>query len=350
MLRLLVKRGTRISRAPVSKPLLACCVLFAFLSALSSTFAVDRDDARDLLPQKPQTCDRQLDSLWIVSTRHLCCPDQCPIVKVDLHLEQCLGEEGWEEASLDALLQASRNTMTVIYIPGNRTDWDTAIQEGKAVRQSLAQCGPPQAVTFVIWSWPADQIRGQIRDFRVKAARTNCDGVYLAWFLARLEEGHPNSDSPVSLIGYSFGARIAIGGLHVWSGGKLAGVRLADSDVETDAKVRAVFIAAAEHNYWLQPGSMHGLAYDRIDYALSLYNSCDRALKRYRIVQRHGRPQALGYTGLVGRSCFADAAERFHEYNACCHVGKSHEIANYLFDITLAEKLARYALWNAPDQ
>lgn len=334
---------------PPARRRLSCCALLAVFFFFSTTVAANNVEAHDVVPQKAPTCQRELDSLWVVSTRHLCCPDQCPVEHIDLHVEQCLDEQGWEESSLEGLIQSSRKTLTVIYIPGNRADWNTAIQEGKAVRNALAQCCPPEPITFVIWSWPSDQIRGQIRDFRVKAARTNCDGVYLAWFLARLEEQNTGSESTISLIGYSYGARIAIGGLHVWNGGGLAGTRLADGDVETDTRVRAVFIAAAEHNYWLQPGSMHGLAYDRIDYAVSLYNSCDRALQRYRLVQRHARPQALGYTGLVGRSCFADGAERFHEYDACCHVGKSHEMAYYLFDAALVDKLARYALWDTPD-
>jgi hypothetical protein len=336
--------------APAKAGRLLFVVLLVLSASLSTALATHNVDSRGALPQKPPKCERQLDSLWIVSTRHLCCPDQCPVDDVELHVKQCQGESGWEDSNLEALFEASKDTITVIHIPGNRADWDTAIQEGKAVRDTLAQACPPQPITFVIWSWPADQIKGQIRDFRAKANRANCDGVYLAWFLARLEKMQANGETKVSLIGYSYGARIALGGLHVWSGGGLVGVRLPDSDIASDTTVRVVLVAAAEHNYWLQPDCLHGLAYGRIDYALNLHNSCDQVLKRYRIVERCGRPQALGYTGLVGRSCFEDNAERFHEYDVCCAVGKSHDIAYYLFDDAIADKLTRYALWNEVDQ
>lgn len=262
---------------------------------------------------------------------------------------KCDDVNSWQDSQLDDLVQAAKNSVTVFFIPGNRADWNTAIAEGKAVYKSLTECCPAQPIAFVIWSWPADKINGILRDFRVKAWRTDCEGAYLAWLLARLDALGCDSGCKISLVGYSFGARIAIGALHMWNGGYLAGTRLPEGDIARETRVRSVWVAAAEHNYWLQPGSFHGQAYDRIDYAMNLYNACDQALKRYRIVEKRGRPQALGYTGLAGRACFEDGAERIREYNACCHVGKSHELYNYLYDTKLADLLTRYALWQEVD-
>ena len=71
-------------------------------------------------------------------------------------------------------------------------------------------------IRFVIWSWPSAQVRGQLRDVRTKANRTELAGYCLAWVLTHLPE-----TQQVSLLGYSFGARIATGAMHLVGGGEL---------------------------------------------------------------------------------------------------------------------------------
>lgn len=288
-------------------------------------------------PQQEGTIDNQCcdvdraDDVWLISTRHLGCPawDKTDD-NLDLHVEHYGGKGvGWIEMSLnDFFASADPAQRTMIYVPGNRVDWGDAIVRGNHVRDAVLGCSQIEPIRFVIWSWPSDQIHGQLKDVRVKAARTNGEAHYLAWFLSRCETG-----MPISILGYSFGARVTTGALHVLGGGKLAGQTLPHAQPR---RTRVALLAAAVHNYWLQPGACHEYAQSQMDHLLIQYNSCDPVLKRYRIVEKHGRPSALGYTGMhVDESAETIIDQR----DTCCIVGKSHAEARYFNSSTLTDEI-----------
>jgi hypothetical protein len=165
------------------------------------------------------------------------------------------------------------------------------------------------------------------------------DGVYLGWCLWGL-----NRETPVSLVGYSYGARVITGALHMLGGGALAGQRL-PSHEPPRRPYQVVLMAAALHNYWLSPGSLHGRAADPTGRLLVLYNSCDPVLKRYRVVDKRTRPQALGYTGLCNAAAFRSDGRQVEQRNVCCIVGKSHGLERYLCSPQLMEHVRRCGLW-----
>ena len=92
---------------------------------------------------------------------------------------------------------------------------------------------------FVIWSWPSDKIKGPLNDIRTKAWRTDTDGYYLGWFLQRM---HPQSD--IGLIGFSYGARIVSGALHVLAGGELDGMGSADARRDGPPSAACCFVCS----------------------------------------------------------------------------------------------------------
>lgn len=265
-------------------------LLAATVWALSARYADAATDGPEQVGSTAVCCDvDRADDIWLVSTRHLGCPcwDKSSN-DVDLHVEHYGGKGiGWLEASLDEYLASSDPAQpTMVYVPGNRVDWNESIERGRHVRNSVLGCSNIPPVRFVIWSWPSDQIHGQIKDVRVKAARTNGEALYLAWFLSQCD---PNTQ--LSILGYSFGSRVTTGALHLLGGGELAGRSLPYAEPR---RARVALLAAAVHNYWLQPGACHEYALSQMDRLLLQYNSCDPVLKRLPICRKTWTARRLG--------------------------------------------------------
>jgi hypothetical protein len=194
-------------------------------------------------------------------------------------------------------------------------------------------------VRFVIWSWPSSQIKGQLKDVRAKAWRTDVEGYYLARFLAPIQP-----DVQVGLIGYSYGARIITGGLHLLGGGSLAGRAVAAAE---RPQLRAALWAAALHNHWLVPGHYHGQALTAVDHCLITYNCGDPVLSRYRLLEKCGDPVALGYSGMYGGNLLpADVGRRVEQMDVTCIVGGTHAMQPYLYSPNIQHRTRQVVLWH----
>jgi hypothetical protein len=241
--------------------------------------------------------DRPQDEIWLVSTRHIGSVRSESVP--DLHTQRYDPDAGWQSAKLeDATRPAAADQIVVIYVHGNRLSGSAAAVEGRHFYHRLTNgLVDPVSIRYVIWSWPSDQRRGALRDVRTKAWRTELSGYCLGWFLAQFPDRQR-----VSVLGYSFGARIATGAVHLMAGGRLAG-RVLPPLAHSQVTPRVVMVAAAVHNTWLQPTGYHALAPNRLDYLLNLYNSCDPVLKRYRALEKRVRPVAAGFAGLAAGGC-----------------------------------------------
>ena len=101
----------------------------------------------------------------------------------------------------------------------------------------------------------------------------------------------------MSLLGYSFGARIATGALHLLGGGQLSG-RVTSCHM-TGAITRV-------SSCWRRRCTTTGSArvattkwpVAHIDYLLNLYDCCDPVLKWYPKLYKGSHAQALGFTGM----------------------------------------------------
>ena len=173
-----------------------------------------------------------------------------------------------------------------------------------------------------------------MKDVRLKAARTTTESKYLGWTLHQL-----NPTTPVSLVGFSFGARIATGALHVLAGGELNGFSLPPT-AGARRQVRAVLVAAALRNNWLAEGNYHGKALAVVDSMLLINNSCDAALKRYHVADGCRDAEALGYTGPAG---WSPHYSRIQQVDACCDFGKSHNWELYIASPRYASLMRQYA-------
>jgi pimeloyl-ACP methyl ester carboxylesterase len=283
--------------------------------------------------------ERPQDEIWLISSRHA----DCIASGADpaLRLQRFDAGLGWQSAQLEEFCQpASPDQITVIFVHGNRVSPAAAVPEGRQVYQILvgrSSDAPP--VRFVIWSWPSEQIRGQLRDVRVKAERTEAAGYCLGWLLAHLPE-----NQRVSLLGYSFGARIATGAMHLVGGGELAG-RVLPAHPLVSRNTRLVTIAGALHNGWLRPCGYHEQALTHLDLFLNVYNCCDPVLKRYHALYKHSHAVALGYAGMSTRD-LGSAAGRVEQVDACQYVAHSHELLDYLHSSCLDERIRSVLFWS----
>lgn len=267
--------------------------------------------------------DSRADDLWLISTRHLNCEclDKTTSL-VDLKIRHLVGQDQWIDATLEEFLHGGPVDQPMLfYVHGNRVDSCEAIGRGLNLYHGLLDCSGAARTRFVIWSWPSDQVHGQVQDVRAKAARTNIEGSYFAWLLSQIEPA-----TPVSIASYSFGARVTSGALHVLSGGKLAGCTLPSHSLRPPGTMRVSMSAAALHNHWLQPGGCHELALDQMERLLVQYNPRDPVLKRYRFIEKRARPVALGYTGMYADETLATWIE---QRNVSYAIGRSHVEARY---------------------
>ena len=246
--------------------------------------------AQDSVPAATCTCH---DRLVLVSTRHLTsdvCRAQvkCP----DLRFWRCDTGDPISLASYEAGLSPGRPV--IIYVHGNRMPAADLMNRFNAIRQSLRPRIRGDGVDWLIFSWPSDKAMKGIEDFRLKANRCDAQGLYLAWLLRR----HVERAIPVTVLGYSFGARVATGALHSLGGGDLGGRCLPGASI-SNADVRVALVAPAIESSWLSSKGYHRFASRNMDRLLLLFNPRDAVLKRYWLIAGQRGRKALGITGLT---------------------------------------------------
>jgi predicted esterase len=227
------------------------------------------------------------------------------------------------------------DAITTIYVHGNRIDSDWARQHGWMVYRQLANgARPDERIRFVIWSWPSDRVIGPIRDARIKAERANSEGYLLGWFL-----GHFPAENRLSLIGFSYGARVIGGGLHVAGGGTLDGLALPLPIQHRE--VHASLIAAAMHRDGLSNHGLFRSAQQQIGEILIFFNTEDPILRRYFWLEKSNRQEALGFAGFRPRPL----APVINQLNVANIVGRSHDIQRYFSQERVVTMLRENSLW-----
>lgn len=281
--------------------------------------------------------------MWLVSSRGSGCnvEQQAP----GMACWRFDPEARWVRASVAELFAADDgHLVTTIFVHGNRMAHSDAFARGSEAYRAMLRCADERPVRFIIWSWPSAQIRGPIKDARVKAQRTNLAGCYLAWFLNRL-----SPETTVSLWGHSFGARVVTGALHILGGGTLGSYRIAVRE-EPRVPANVVLITAALDNHWLAPGHFHGRALSQVGSLLLVNNGCDRLLKRYHwLYHRRACAQALGYTGMP-RCWMGQCGCHLEQVNACCIVGPEHTLDGYLYSRSLMARMQRVLMFEPIDE
>ncbi|TWT54629.1 hypothetical protein Pla22_22790 [Rubripirellula amarantea] len=242
----------------------------------------------------PCLCEDQEDRFWLINTRGMtsqaCRANlQTPELKIS-RLNSC---GSCSDSSLDDYTSSiAQSPRVVIYAHGNRMESHEAVKRAMTVYRKTRCYRTGPSIDWVIWSWPSEQQGILAKDARLKAKRTDAQGLYLGWLLRR----HAELNVSTAVIGYSFGGRVVIGSLHVLAGGTLGGRQL-DGEPVYGFNVDAGLIAPALDADWMQTCGYHNLATKNLDRLLLLYNRKDAVLKRYWLLDRVRGESALGYTG-----------------------------------------------------
>lgn len=315
---------------------LAPYLLFLLLAAFPSSSPAESCATAAPSAQKPDRSDhaadqaaaRPDDSVWMISTRCLGCACGYKGADSGFHWSRYDPESGWQGTNWSDWTAAEHpGSTTVVYVHGNRVEAGEAYGRGLAAYRALTRhAADSQPIRFVVWSWPSDKLRGPRpkRDARVKASRTPCESFYLAQFLARL-----NPDTQLGLLGYSFGARIVSGALHLTDGGTLGCLQLPEANPRPAHSVRVAMLAGAMNNNWWLPGHCHGRAWSAVDRLCLMYNTCDPVLRFYPRLDRRSRAQALGYTGFCWSASLGEDAWRLEQTDVCCKIGRTHDEQAY---------------------
>ena len=284
------------------------------------------------------------DQIVLISSRPVGCSCDPDTLMSGLKCQRCVVSaescrHHWDDVDLLEVLQENNPAVrTVFFVHGNQISAGQDKQQGLTVYRRMMRCADAnRPIRFIIFSWPSAKISGPLRDIRVKAARTRPVGCQLAWVLDQIP-----GDVPLGLIGYSFGARVVTGALHLLGGGNLGGLTLEKRAHPDRAPVRVVLIAAASNANWLSPGRYHGQAMTQIDKMLSINNRSDIAMRWYSLSTRNGSPQAMG---LCGPTCLGPQRQKVHNRDVSRYVGSSHDEYCYLSVPGVSCQLWNYTTW-----
>lgn len=274
---------------------------------------------------------RPQDEIWVVNTRGLS-TCRCPSPQ-DLTVRRFVDGQ-WCNESTESLWTTT-DAITTIYVHGNRIDRQWAYRHGWLVYQRIASgAKPEEKLRFVIWSWASDRVFGPIRDARLKAQKANSEGFLLGWFLS-----HYPPENRLSLIGYSYGARVVSSGLHVAAGGTLDGRTLPLPPQHRE--VHTSLLAAAMHRDGLSNSGPFCAAQQQISELLLFFNSEDPILRRYFWLDKQDRQEALGFVGF----CRRPITPLVQQINVATCVGRSHDVEKYLAASQVVSMIRENALW-----
>jgi len=302
-------------------------VIAARVNGANAMAAASADVAGDLF------CNgiRLGDEIVVVDTRLVCGTCNAESMRNGIRVENYevsdeAGHRRWRKSDLDNFLSFDPTVPTVFYVHGNQMTLGDAKSQGLALYRKLVHYGSGgERIRFVIFSWPSTKVARLLRDVRVKAQRTGPVGCQLAWLVDQMP-----AETPVSLIGFSFGARVITAGLHVLGGGTVCnGMGLAERAHPDRAPVNTVLIAAAVHAHWLGKGQQHGRAMTQVNRMFLLNNCNDLAMRYYHLsTTDRSRPRALGLCGPTRLD--SEYAAKINKRDVSRYAGSEHDLFRYL--------------------
>ncbi|MDR0706097.1 MAG: alpha/beta hydrolase [Planctomycetaceae bacterium] len=239
----------------------------------------------------------------------------------------------WRSASLEELLETQiPQKPLVIVVHGNWTTSADAKKQGIAIDRLAEKFGEHR---LLIWSWPSDQILCGIRirkDVLTKAQRADHQATHLASFLQKLKP-----DSKVSLIGFSFGAKLVCNTLQTLSDEK---------EFRNELLIRSVLLAGALDCGSLMPNGQYNQALSATEKMLIHVNPDDETLCFYPLLFRIGGPQAIGKKGVSLNGVPEEFRQKIKSVNVARQLGTEHAfIASFQNFIRCEKDFKQYALF-----
>jgi pimeloyl-ACP methyl ester carboxylesterase len=284
--------------------------------------------------------------IFELSTRHL--PEQfCSIDEnnppLDVHRWEATR---WQRSDLDQAL-TYEDKPTIIYVHGNFMERNNTLERAR-ILDSYLKTQSNENYRLLLFSWPSQRERKPLRDIYENDETAEDHSLYLAWILRQLR-----SQSRVSVLGFSFGARCVTAALHLDAGGNIPGLRFGNQQTESVQRVpyHLGLIAPAVDKNWLLPNGRYGKATSNINDFVNMYNSRDPVLRRYKFIDRLSRPIAGGLVGFDGigdpRATSPLAGQiKVKQYNCGGVIGTTHSEKSYFGECPYFRVMIDHLLWN----
>lgn len=327
----------------IARTLLVWTAVLAGTSAAGPTAVCDPAMPATAAATSESNPDSASDDVWLVSTRRL--PDiGCLPTHAAVDVERLATDEDcsrWRRADLAGLLDAPDRPVA-IFVHGNRYDPASARSQGLMLSRTLRQVRPEAAaVRTVIFSWPSEKEGILLRDSRAKYERSMTEGQYLAWFLSQVDP-----QRPVALVGYSYGALIALEAIDNLCRAERTGRETPGRFSDRPGRLHLVLVAAAVRQDALAPRGEYRQVARTIDRLALFNNTRDKALGYFEFIDRSLRAEALGHEQMP--ASWLPAGVEFTQVDAAPIVGKNHRFPLYLESCSLRQRLAAAVLDGLP--
>lgn len=233
----------------------------------------------------------------------------------------------WAESTQNAFFDSyDPNIPLVVIIHGNWMTLPEAKSHGIAFHRLARKLGEHR---LLVWSWPSERAMKKIRrDALLKARRADAHGHVLAMFLKKLPAG-----SKVSVVGFSFGAKLACEALQGLSD-DVPRPQSMDMQVDTQPvdekpighglRVRTILLAAAMDQGSLAPGRQYGHALRGTEKMLIHVNPDDCVLRWYPKMKSCNGPAAIGREGVSYGRFPVEYIEKVRSRNVMRLIGHDH--------------------------
>ena len=194
----------------------------------------------------------------------------------------------------------------VVVVHGNWMSHTEAKHYGKLFHAISRDMGPHR---LLVWSWPSEKINCRVRrDLQIKASRADTQSEHLSALLHSLP-----ADSKVSLVGFSFGAKLICNTLQ----------HRVDQP-EHPLRIRTVLLAAGMDRASLQPGRQYGDALPATESMLVHINHLDSKLRFYPLLYGCGGPEAVGKEGISRYGMSAESKAKIKSVDVSRLIGAEH--------------------------
>ncbi len=225
-----------------------------------------------------------------------------------------------------------------IFTHGSFVTWKSQAQQACNAYQKIRWASRNAPLQMIFFTWPSDGPYTHIPqvDVSVRGKRAEFNGFHLATLLSRIPES-----CPVTLIGHSHGARVALAATQLGAGGSVQGHSFTRSIGRR--RMRLILAAGALDHNWLNPGQRYGLALNRVECLLNLKNQNDLPLAFYPLHRPFAR-RAVARSGLTSRDTAAlgPNAAKIRQVDITNRLGNAHNWPNYYDDPQILATIVPY--------
>lgn len=275
---------------------------------------------------------------WIVSSRH--CNGNAANTGC-LNYFHRTSERDMRDVGRDAFMASLRPDLPVCFVVhGSYNWWRDVVKESRSIQKWIRSGAPELPVQIVFFTWPSDGNMPFVFpvDIAVLGRKASKHSLYLANLIGSLPP-----EQPVCILGHSHGARAAAAALHVLGGGAVEDGQRLPPGYSTPQHLRAVLVAAAIDQSWLNPGNRYGQALWPPERILLMRNSRDTTLAVYPY-RKFGGEKAMGKDGLALQDRFQmdQLGRKIVELDAAQFAQSNHSFADYHQHPELAAALVPY--------